>query len=180
MNKNAKEIDELLNKYKGAKAAIMRDTAAMALAFFKQSFINQGFTDVSLKKWDNRIGGPRNQGRALLMNKGVLKRGLRIKKVSYEGSVVGVDDAIKYAEIQNQGGEIPVTPKMRRFFWAMYYKSGGADKKTQNTELALFWRNLALTKKNITIPQRQFIGDSQVLENKLLAYVEQELSKVLM
>lgn len=56
--------------------------------------------------------------------------------------------------------------------WAMYYKSIGGltyNRRTKkvavgrhNTKLtadALFWRNMALTKKSkITMPQRQFIG----------------------
>lgn len=176
MNKHAGEIDKLLESYRQRKLKIIQQTAAMALAHFKKSFTNHGFTDVSLKKWPERKGGPRNQGRSVLINRGVLKRGLRIKKTDYNGAIVGVDDAVKYAQIHNDGGEIPVTPKMRRFFWAMYYKTGGKNKRTKSGELPQFWLRMALTKSDtIKIPKRQYIGDSVTLERKMISYVEQEL-----
>lgn len=176
MNKHANEMDKLLESYRKKKLSIIQQTAAMALMHFKQSFSNQGFTDVSLKKWPDRKGGTRSQGRAILMSRGVLKRGLRIKKTSINGAIVGMDDAVKYADIHNEGGEIPVTPQMRRFFWAMYYKTGGNNKHTKGGDIPKFWLGMALTTKtSITIPQRQFIGDSATLGRKLIAYIEQEL-----
>ena len=176
MNNNAQEIDKLLKSYRERKLRIIQDTAAMALSFFKKSFTNQGFTDVTLKKWPARKGGPRNKGRAILMNRGVLKRGLRIKKTSYNGSVIGVDEAIKYAKIHNEGGDISLTPKMRRFFWAMYYKTGGKNKRTRSAEIPQFWLSLALSKNDtIKIPARKYIGDSATLERQLIGYIEHEL-----
>lgn len=179
MNNHSGEIDELVNRYRKEKLRIIQQTAGMALSFFKKSFTDQGFTDVSLKKWKERIGGPNNQGRAILISRGVLKRGLRIKRVDKTGAVIGVDDAIKYADIHNNGGQIEITPQMRRFFWAMYYKHAGAKTKRKKTlnPLAAFWKGMALTKKShLDIPERKFIGDSVTLERKLMAYVEQELT----
>lgn len=97
-----------------------------------------------------------------------------------DGAVVGVDDGIPYAEIQNFGGHIPITPQMRRFFWAMYYKAGGGGKGQKKTlnETALFYRNMAITKEAfINIPARQFIGDSAVLEKNVTDYILTELNK---
>jgi hypothetical protein len=78
---------------------------------------------------------------------------------------------MSYAAIHNNGGKIPVTPKMRKFFWAKYYeragnvtklKSGKASASKRNVALSSevqFYKNMALTKRaHITIPQRQFIG----------------------
>lgn len=176
MNKHAGEIDKLLERYRAKKLKIIQQAAGMALSHFKKSFTDQGFTDVTLKKWPERIGGPKNEGRAILVNRGVLKRGLRIKKTDINGAIVGMDQAVKYAQIHNEGGEIVITPKMRRFFWAMYFKAGGNDKKTKSGELPQFWLRLALTKKDtIKIPQRQYIGDSVSLERLIISYVEQEL-----
>lgn len=172
-NQHADEIDKLLQRYKDGRVRLIQQTAGIALNFFKNSFRNQGFTDTALKKWPKRIGGPKNKGRALLVNSGALKRGLRIKRADATSAVVGVDDAVKYAEIHNDGGEIPLTPKMRRFFWAMYYQTGKKGK------VANFWKNMALSKKtSITIPKRQFIGDSQTLTRKLITFIESELTKL--
>lgn len=178
-NNNADEVDKLVTAYRGARLRLVRASAAIALAHFKASFTNQGFTDRSLVKWKPRIGGPRNKGRGVLVDKAVLKRGVRIKRADVKQAVVGVDDAIKYAEIHNNGGEIQVTPRMRRFFWAMYYKSGGAHEDTRKDEVAQFWLRMALRKDNtITIPKRQFIGDSASLNTRVTTYLEKELNKI--
>lgn len=183
-NKHADEFDNLLNGYRALKLRIIQHAAAMALTHFKESFTNQGFTDETLHKWPVRKGGAKNNGRAILINRGILKRGLRIKHTSLDGAIVGEDEGIPYADIHNFGGEIKITPQMRRFFWAMYYKYGGGkekgiSKRAQGlNELAGFYKNLALTKDDhITIPKRQFIGDSALLERNIKKYVTDELDK---
>jgi phage gpG-like protein len=182
-NRHADEFDKLLNGYRALKLRMIQQAAAMALSHFKESFTNQGFTDETLQKWPARKGGAKNNGRAILINRGILKRGLRIKHTSIDGAIVGEDEGIPYADIHNFGGEIKITAQMRRFFWAMYYKFGGGLKNAHGktkpvNETALFYRNLALSKKDhITIPKRQFIGDSAMLERNIKKYVTDELNK---
>lgn len=177
-NKHADEFDGLVKGYKYIKLRMVQQVAGIALAHFKASFTNQGFTDNGLVKWKGRIPGtPNNKGRAIETNRGILKRSLRIKKATIDGAIVGVDDAIPYAEIQNFGAQIPLTPQMRRFFWAMYFKNGGGKSKNP-PEAALFYRNMALTKEAfITIPARKFIGDSVTLERNIYNYLISELNK---
>lgn len=176
-NRHADDFNEILKDYKAQKLRLMQQVAAIALTFFKTSFVNQGFTDTTLQKWQTRSGGPKNKGRAVLVDRGILKRGIRLKGVTSSNATIGVDPAIKYATIHNEGGTIPITPKMRRFFWAMYYKFGGKQKKVP--EQALYWRNMALTSKTeIEIPKRQFIGDSRTLDKNALAFVTAELNKI--
>lgn len=67
-----------------------------------------------------------------------------------------------YSGIQNNGGRIKVTEKMRRFFWSQYYK-------TKNQ----FWKNAALTKKTeIIIPERKYLD----ITNSVILFAKQELS----
>ncbi len=75
-------------------------------------------------------------------------------------------------QICNNGGKIKVTEKMKRFFWAMYYKTSGALSRTKSgaisnnkrnkrlSDEASQWKALALQKtgKLMTVEQRQFIG----------------------
>lgn len=63
----------------------------------------------------------------------------------------GIDgDVIKHAMTHEYGDTRPITPKMRSFFWAMYYASRGEQE---------MWLGLALTKKTeITYKARPFIG----------------------
>ncbi len=182
-NQHANEFDELLKGYRNLKLRIIQQAAGMAVAHFKASFTNQGFTDESLVKWKPRKGGPNNKGRAIEVKSGAERRSIRIKNTSIDGAIVGVDEGLKYAEIQNFGGQIKITPQMRRLFWAMYYKFGGGQKTTRGkakklSDTAQFYMNMALTKQEfITIPARQFIGDSKVLERKIMTYVSTELNK---
>jgi len=182
-NRHADEMDKLLENLKAGRVRIIQGSAGKALAFFKNSFRNQGFTDKSLVKWPARKGGSRNTGRNVLIDKGVLRRGIRIMRANSRGALISVDEAIKYAEIQNEGGEIPITPKMRRYFWAMYYKAGGGVKGMKPDDvpnLAKMWLSMAITKETkIKIPKRQFIGDSATLERQLVTYMEKEITKLL-
>jgi phage gpG-like protein len=111
-----------------------------------------------------------------------------------------------YAEIMNTGGEITVTAKMKRFFWAKYYeasgkvryyardgkngaKKGSVTRGTQKeAEAAVFYKALALKKvgDTIVIPERRFIGDSpevttifRNVSNTTMKEVEQYLSTIL-
>lgn len=178
-NQHADEVDKLINAYRSSRLRLVQASAAIAVSFFKASFTNQGFTDGGLVKWKQRNGGPRNKGRGVLIDKGVLKRAVRIKRADVKQAVIGVDAAVKYADIHNNGGEIQVTVKMRRFFWAMYYKHGGSHEDTKKDEVAQFWLRMALKKDNtIKIPKRQFIGDSATLTNKVTVYLEKEINKL--
>jgi len=178
-NRHAGEFDDLLKGYKDLKLRIIQQAAIIAVNWFKASFVNQGFTDQSLVKWKGRVGSPPgNKGRALEIKSGRLKRSIRIKKTSLDGAIVGADEAIPYAEVQNYGGQIPITPQMRRYFWAMYYNYGGGVKGSSVNEVAQFYKNMALTKEQfITIPARQFIGDSRQLEQQIKEYITNELNK---
>lgn len=194
MGKHDAEFDKLLKAYKQARPLLMAKAATMAVTFFKENFRRQGFLDRSLTLWDKRSSTISNK--PLEINRGVLRRGVMKKSVKGNKAIIGVDPAIKYAEIQNNGGQIPITKKMRRFFWAMYYKANGG--KTYNTnkttgaktegntqrnkklnEQAEFWKSMALTTKtHITIPARQFIADSATLEKEIIEMFDTELSKI--
>jgi phage gpG-like protein len=63
--------------------------------------------------------------------------------------VIGVGDDLNYAAIHEFGGtiEIPVTEKMRGFFWAKYYEAGGGSEDfetAQGATTAAHWKGLAL------------------------------------
>jgi len=126
---------------------------------------------------------PNHKG-TLMIRSGQLKNSIR-SKVS--GSTITWSSSLPYAGIHNEGGEIEVTAKMKRFFWAMYYKSAGAvtysikKKAANNTQRnqrlskeAEYWKSLALMKvgAKLKIEKRQFIGDHPqvgVIINKVMA-----------
>lgn len=109
---------------------------------------------------------------------------------------VTIANDLLYAPIHNWGGSThpSVTNKMRRFAWAMFYKETGIKRaksgKTKKKRMAAAtensrasrWKALALTKKtklNTRIPQRQFIGDSRELSDKVQQKIITEIDNIL-
>ena len=140
-------------------AAMVMDELAVEIAdhaqtFFKSSFDNQGFTDLSFIPWVLRMDTDPHK---ILMKSEALKDSIKITEATKNSVEITAGEGLPYAGIHNTGGtiEVKVTDKMRKFFWAMFYASG-LEK----------WKGMALTKKDsfiINIPQRQYIGDSATL-----------------
>ena len=167
-NHNAKQFDELKKKYENFRNTVPEKVAITAVNFFKRNFELQGFVDQGLDKWKT-VSNPRDKSRKILSKRGNLKRAIKKFKAERNMIVVGVSNDINYASIQNYGGKIPITPKMRRYFWAMY--------KQTNEE---YWKGLALTKKkHLDIPARKFIGDSQGLLKNVDRMIVKELQLAL-
>ena len=107
---------------------------------------------------------------SLMMRTGRLRKSLLNPKVTSNGIVWS--SSLPYADIHNNGGEIRVTPQMRKFFWAKYYQTSSATTKKKNGEAsssarnrklsieAEQWKALALKPIGsiIKIEKRQFIG----------------------
>ncbi len=41
---------------------------------------------------------------------------------------VRIRNTADYAQVHNEGANIPVIPKMKKFFWAKHYEAGGGVK----------------------------------------------------
>ena len=133
---------------------------------FDRNFERKAFFD---KKW--RGTNLPNQRGSLLMRSGKLRRSIISKQ---SGTQVGWSSSLPYATINNEGGEITVTEKMKSFFWAMAYKAGmaaGKGNSQRSKKLsaeAQQWRNLALQKvgSKMKIEQRQFIGHHPIVRQR--------------
>lgn len=135
-------------------------------AFFLQSFIKQGFTDTSFIPWVKRVDAFPHK---TLQQSLTLKNSLHIAEQSPEKVVISAGEKLSYAAIHNEGGTITVkvTEKMRKYFWAMYYR-------TQDSR----YKWMALTEKEtltIHIPKRQFIGESYTLDKQLEKLIIEEM-----
>lgn len=135
-----------------------KNTSEKARAFFLGSFIKQGFTDTSFIPWVKRKD---DLSHKLLQQSLALKNSINITQADFKAVEITAGEGINYGAIHNEGGtiKVKVTPKMKKFFWAMY-------KKTEVEK----WKFLALTKKEefvIKIPKRQFIGNSETLMTSL-------------
>lgn len=108
-----------------------------------------------------------------------------------EAGRVMIQNTLVYAQIHNEGGEITVTDRMKKYFWSQYYKRGlvggmyskaKGKKNRQKAESiskeAEFWRAMALKKvgSKIKIPQRQFMGEHPEVEKIVRDIINQELT----
>ena len=137
--------------------------------FFVDSFHKQGFTNESFEEWEKRNQPDYRPGGAILTATGALRNSIHTIDANTNNVTIGTYAA--YAKIHNEGGTItlPVTKKMKKYFWYMY-------KITQNEK----WKFMALTKKQtlkLKFPKRQFIGDSVVLMNNIEQWFFKEIEK---
>lgn len=151
---------------------------------FDQNFERQAFFS---EAWQRRKS-PTRPGGHILVDSVALRQSIRSE--IRESSIVFLTDH-PAAAIHNEGGEIKVTAKMKRFFWHKYYSATGSfgckkdgtkrnDKRTrQLTDEADFWKAMALMKvgSTIKIPQRKFLGTSPEVEAAVRQIIEENLNE---
>lgn len=149
--------------------------------FSRKAFFSRAW---QRRKYDDGKG-------SLLVRKGVLRRSVRSR---IDGTQLVYSSSELYAAIHNEGGEITITRKMQKFFWAKYYEAAGGivfsikSKKASNTkknrqlsEEAEFYKCMALKKvgDKIVIPQRQFIGNSPETDRIIREVVESNIQELI-
>lgn len=104
---------------------------------FDKNFKNKAFFD---KKW-KETKHPNSKG-SLMMRSGRLRKSIKSK---IKGTSIQFESSAPYAKIHNEGGQIVVTAKMKKFFWAMHYKAAGAvSGKGGKLPLSKLTRDIAL------------------------------------
>lgn len=152
---------------------------------FKQNFERKAFFN---EKWNpTKHHNPRG---SLMMRTGNLRASIQSK---IQGNSIVFSSSMPYASIHNQGGEIIVTPKMKKYFWAMYQQTAGAKAKKKNgdfrnnkqnrklSQQAQMYKALALKKvgEKIKIEKRQFIGNHPHVETIIKRYFFVNVGKYL-
>lgn len=129
--------------------------------FERKAFFDQRWPTVKLI---NRRG-------SVMARSNNLRRGYRSR---LDGEKIAFSNSLPYASIHNEGGEITVTQKMKKYFWAMYYRAGG---KNNNNIEAQQWKALALMKigKKVKIPSRRVIGDHPRIKEVIESVVSDNL-----
>lgn len=189
-----KELDALMRRKLPVKVG------RMAKDHYQENFRKGGFMNGGLKRWP-QTKRQQSGGSSAAANYGPLlsRRNHLFSSVKYTPADyrVKVANDVEYAPLHNWGGEThpTVTPRMRKFAWAMYYKAAGIRKKAAKgkrkgkaraKELppeASVWKGLALTRKSrlkIKIPKRQFLGKSRELDKRINETIENEIRNVIL
>lgn len=163
---------------------ILKDIQIELKDEFDKNFERQAFFS---EAWQRRKS-PTRPGGLILVDTGGLRRS--VTGYTTENSTVFRSEH-PAAAIHNEGGEIKVTEKMKRFFWRKYYEASGSfgrrkdgtlrkDKRTvQLSTEAEFWKFMALMKvgSTIKIPKRQFIGVAPEVETTVKEIIEENLNE---
>ena len=86
-----------------------------------------------------------------------------------------IRNLVQYASVHNDGDQIPVTQKMRKFFWAKKYEA--EELRGKGSAEADFWKNMALKKPGgrIKIPRRHFLGPDTAVDKTVSTIINNEL-----
>lgn len=150
---------------------------------FDKNFEREAFFS---EAWQRRKS-PVRAGGHILVDTGGLRQSIQSK--SDDKSIVFYSST-PHAAIHNEGGEIKVTAKMKRFFWAKYYEATGGFGRKKNGEKrrdkrnhrltteAEFWKLMALMRvgSSVKIPRRRFLGASPEVEKAVRSIIEENLT----
>jgi len=148
-DKHKKDIVKVIDQFP-------RKAAVIARKHFDQSFTNKGFTDKKLTRWkpvkDHRKGRTGNKKQPLVKT-GRLRSSIRTK---VQGNTAIIFTSVPYAAIHNDGTEVIVKQHTRKV------KGKAVNVKSHKRVVA----------------QRQFMGESEVLDKKLTQVLVKDLQNV--
>lgn len=148
-DKQAKKLEKVFrNLPSGVGTVIVSETKEN---FRRQGFYSDGRTG-RRKKWKERKSdAPRNRGRALLLDSGVLRRSIR-KEV--RGFKVRIFSDVPYAAVHNDGLMVRKRTSKRRGYKSR--RKGGAT---------------------FQMTQRKFLGDHPALRRKVTAFMTRQIER---
>lgn len=137
----------------------MQELSETAVKFYKKQLDDgEDIEGKPIKKAKFALSGT---GR--LKDTGNLQKSIKVAKITSSSIQIVVN--VHYAKIHDEGAEIEVTERMRKYFFARYYETGREE-----------YKNMALAKK-LTFPERNFFGESDDLKNELVKVGESLLVK---
>ena len=184
-------LNDIEKKLKKVLNAMPTVVGQAAVSHFQENITKrQGVpSSGSLQRFKNRVfENSRGRGKGILNDTGNLVDSIKIISRNQNSVNVGIRASeIPYAELHQQGGKVPVTDKMRKFFWAKYYQHAPAAGRTRGKRSAYtnqeadFWKAMALKRKNsmITIPKRQFMDATPDLEKAILRTIKTEMNQII-
>lgn len=191
VNNNAPDLELIAKRYRVLLKNSRDAIGIMAVELFNESFQAEGqiMGNGLVNPWPKRGFGPPSRDSAKLLKKrGGLQRSITYRRTGED--VVTIQSNKPYSKLMQEGGIIKVTAKMRKFFWAMYYKYAVkvvyniADRGVKNTKgnnkqnaEAEFWFKMAMAKQ-VTIKARPFLYDTPELSSRMDDYFEAEIANL--
>ena len=171
----SKAIDKIPNR-----------VAAEAVNFSKQRFVDQAWLDDSELPWKKRGKSWKKdtrKGRAVLVDKGVLKRSIRKIVSSPTLIIIGTD--VPYAQIHNDGGRFTAHQTVRSYKRSGYQvkastrtRAGREERVRAHSVSASTVRGFRRT-IHVNMPRRRFLGPSAALNRQLETLMTGDIVKAI-
>lgn len=162
---------------------ILKDLSVELLDEFDRNFERKAFFD---QPWQERRLN--NRGSLLVVRGGSGLRGSLLAQINHYS--ITFSSHQPHAALHNEGGTLVVTERMKRFFWAMYYKYASRiryrkDSKPYKKSLSLgeqaqYYQSLALMRTGslINMPKRRFIGPHPQVDNSVRQVADQHMQGI--
>ena len=190
MKQNGLSLNDLEKRFKQVLNAMPTVMGQAAVTHFQENITKrQGLpTGGALQRFKGRVFEGRPRGKGILNDTGNLVDSIKIISRSQNCVEVGIRPTeMPYAQVHQEGGQIPITQKMRKFFWAQYYQHASSAGRSRGkraistSKEANFWKAMALKRKNTTIniPKRQFMDATPDLEKAILRVIKTEMDQLI-
>ena len=148
--------------------AIPNVIAETATEFFKERFNTEEWDGKPWQALQPKYAAKKGRGRGRIMTaSGALQRSIKPSEVKPNRVVISAGNTtVPYARIHNEGLSVKGSAKVRA------YTNRNFMGKGQPMKISAHTRNI-----NYTMPQRQFMGNSQFLNNALVDRLTTEFNK---
>jgi phage gpG-like protein len=155
-----------------------------AVNFSLDRFKNQNWQGASAQPWQQRKATKRgNNGRAILVKTGTLRRSIRVTKITTDSVTIGSD--VPYAKAHNEGftGVANVKASTRHSYSKHKVNTGRVNKngvaKLKTVSRISGSGQVKAHTRNMKLPRRQFMGESPVLTAKVRLRLETNIKTAL-
>lgn len=178
----AQTMKAMEDKVRGMLRTLPKHVSNDVVNFTKDNFRRQGFLGASLERWPARKKKtkwgitPRNKGRAILVDTGKMRRANRITQADWRAIVIA--NAMPYAKAHNYGLRVGVIQnvKAHRRKRKQNNLTGAKGKKIAS---GVTFVKAHKRKFMLTLPKRQFIGDSPYLRRNIQRTIANQIQKAL-
>lgn len=141
---------------------------------FKKSFVDEGFTDEKLEKWQKlkpaTIAKKRGNNQKVLTEEGHLADAVDWE-ADYNGQAVTFKNDRPYAQVHNEGGKITRRARTELF-------KRNRDERKKFAKGTTPGQGFTFKETSYNMPKRQFMGPSKVLEKKIVDKITKVLDKI--
>ena len=154
------------------------EAGVIAVNFSKDRFRFKNWIDKTAEKWQARKRPYRG---SLLLRTGRLKRSIR--KIASGDYYVVVGTDVPYAQLHNEGGIVNKVAQVKAHTRKVIIRQRKINRKGKVTTKAIGSKIVNVRahnrKMNLTMPKRQFLGESELLMRRIEMHVNRELDKEL-